>query len=72
MATQKWCNVAGCKKFIFAKLDDFAENGWSAFQIPNGKGKVLCYCTEHQKEMQKDMGRKILQQQKGGLNSSQP
>ncbi|KKK58903.1 hypothetical protein LCGC14_3039780, partial [marine sediment metagenome] len=44
MPTQKPCSVIGCKKFIFAKLDDLADNGWSAFQIPAGKGKVLCYC----------------------------
>jgi len=25
MPTQKWCNVSGCKNFIFATLDDFAE-----------------------------------------------
>ena len=47
MATQKWCNAKGCRSFIFAKLVDFDENNWSAFQIPNGKGKVFCYCPEH-------------------------
>jgi hypothetical protein len=54
MPTQKWCNATGCKKFIFATLDDFAENGWSAFSIP-ANAKPLCFCPEHHKEMQQKM-----------------
>ena len=61
MPTQKWCNVTGCQEFIFVTLDDFLENGWSAFQIPNGKGKVLCYCPKHQKEMQEQMKKRLLE-----------
>jgi hypothetical protein len=57
MPTQKWCNVAGCKKFIFVKLDDLADNEWSAFKI--GKGKVLCFCPNHQKEMMDEMENKL-------------
>ena len=59
MATQKWCNVAGCTNFIFAILDDFADNGWSAFQIPAGKGKPLCFCPGHQKEMKEEMEKRL-------------
>ena len=62
MATQKWCNVAGCKNFIFATLRDFAENNWSAFAIPS-TSKAVCYCPEHQEEMKKDMENKLTQKQ---------
>lgn len=62
MPTQKWCNVAGCKKFIFAKLDDLADYNWSAFQIPAGKGKVLCFCPDHQKEMMEEMEKRLTKQ----------
>ena len=55
MATQKWCSIAGCKNFIFATLNDFADNGWSAFQIPSGNGKVRCFCPDHQTEMKEQM-----------------
>lgn len=55
MPTQKWCNQAGCKEFVFAKLDDFSELGWGAYQIPNGKGKVKCWCPKHQEEMNRQM-----------------
>ena len=51
MPTQKWCNQLGCKEFIFTKLDDFDDNGWGAFQIPAGKGKILCYCPKHIEDM---------------------
>jgi len=64
MATQKWCNVAGCKNFIFATLNDLAEHGWSAFQIPAGNrnGKVLCFCPEHQEEMKEEMEKRLIKQ----------
>jgi len=65
MATQKWCNAYKCSNFIFVKLDDLADEGWSAFQIPAGKGKVLCFCPEHQEEMKEQMEIKLLKQQKG-------
>ena len=60
MPTQKWCSVTGCKKFIFVTLDDFADNNWSAFQIPNGKGKVRCFCPDHQNEMKEEMQKALL------------
>ena len=59
MATQKWCSVSECKNFIFATLDDFGEEGWSAFQIPPGRGKPLCFCPDHQKEMKEEMEKKL-------------
>ncbi len=64
MATQKWCSAKGCKKFIFATLDDFADNEWSAFQIPNGKGKVQCFCPDHYQEMRESMEKALIQQNK--------
>ena len=58
MATQKWCNVAGCKKFIFATLDDLSDDGWTAYQI--GKKKSVCYCPDHLKECKEDMKKELL------------
>ena len=60
MPTQKFCNVRDCKEFTFTKLDDFDEIGWSAFQCPQGKGKVVCYCPKHQKECKEDMKKVLL------------
>jgi len=60
MPTQKPCSVIGCKKFIFAKLDDLADNGWSAFQIPNGSGEVRHFCPDHQKEMKDTMEKALI------------
>jgi len=61
MPTQKWCSVNGCKKFIFVTLDSLYKYGWSAFQIPTGNGKVMCFCQDHQKEMKEVMKYKLLQ-----------
>jgi len=52
---KKICNVLECEEFISVRLDELAENNWSAFQIPNGNGKVVCYCPKHQKIMKEDM-----------------
>jgi len=62
MPTQKSCWVHSCDKFIFATLNDFEEHGWTAFQIPTGKGKALCFCPDHQKEMKAEMKKRLLQQ----------
>ena len=59
MPTQKWCNVVGCKNFIFATLDDLHESNWTAFQIPAGKGKVKCYCQGHFKECEEDINKTL-------------
>ncbi len=64
MPTQKWCSVNGCEKFIFASLSDFHEYGWSAFQIPAGKGKALCFCPDHQKEMKDEMEKRLISMNK--------
>ena len=40
-------------------MDELAEHGWSAFQIPAGKGKPLCFCPEHQLEMREQMEKKL-------------
>ena len=70
MPTQKLCNVGDCKEFTFTKLEDFYEIGWSAFQCPNGKGKVVCYCPHHQKEYKEDIPKVLTKKSKQPLNIS--
>ena len=60
MPTQKWCNVGHCKEFTFSKLEDFDEIGWSAYQCPQGKGAVNCYCPKHKKQCVEDMKNALL------------
>ena len=61
MATQKWCSVGGCEKFIFATLDDLHEHNWTAFQTPAGKGKVRYYCPNHLKECKEDIQKSMIE-----------
>lgn len=72
MPTQKFCNATGCKKFIFVTMDELAEHGWGAFQIPAGKGKPLCFCPEHQIEMREQMEKKLTKLSEEGRHGIPP
>ena len=46
---EKRCSIINCNKYIFATLDEFAENNWSAFAIPSNS-KPTYFCPNHQEE----------------------
>ncbi len=53
MVKEKICDCCNVK--TKTRLDDLHEIGWSAFQIPVGKGKVYCFCPNCQDCMRKKM-----------------
>lgn len=72
MAKKRYCNVKECSKTTNIPLIDFGENNWAAFQIPDGKGEIVCYCPEHNREGQKYMEECLLQQKPTKLGDAIP
>jgi hypothetical protein len=60
MANIKICE--SCGDTIDSLLDDLHEHNWNAFQIPEGVGKVRCFCNKE--ECGKNMVREVVKAMK--------